>query len=54
MATGIVMGEQHPLTAADVMRGASLVVCHGGSGTVFGALAAGIPLVCVPPSPTSR
>jgi UDP:flavonoid glycosyltransferase YjiC (YdhE family) len=24
------------------------VVCHGGSGTVFGALAAGVPLVVVP------
>ncbi|MEE1841168.1 glycosyltransferase [Streptomyces sp. NPDC007076] len=33
---------------ADVLRGASLVVCHGGSGTVYGALAAGVPLVCVP------
>ncbi|MFJ8848990.1 glycosyltransferase [Streptomyces sp. NPDC102437] len=33
---------------ADVLRSASLVVCHGGSGTVFGALAAGVPLVCVP------
>ncbi|MFF1647967.1 glycosyltransferase [Streptomyces sp. NPDC058240] len=33
---------------ADVLRSASLVVCHGGSGTVYGALAAGVPLVCVP------
>ncbi|MGW2177651.1 glycosyltransferase [Streptomyces sp. NPDC001732] len=33
---------------ADVLRGASLVVCHGGSGTVFGALAVGVPVVCVP------
>lgn len=32
----------------DVLRHASLVVCHGGSGTTFGALAAGIPLVIVP------
>ncbi|MFB7914490.1 glycosyltransferase [Streptomyces sp. NPDC056061] len=32
----------------DVLRSASLVICHGGSGTVFGALAAGVPLVCVP------
>ncbi|MEV8455958.1 glycosyltransferase [Streptomyces sp. NPDC052095] len=32
----------------DVLRRASLVVCHGGSGTVYGALAAGVPLVCVP------
>ena len=27
---------------------ASLVICHGGSGTTFGALAAGLPLVIVP------
>ncbi|MFE7621169.1 glycosyltransferase [Streptomyces sp. NPDC057496] len=33
---------------ADVLRSASLVVCHGGSGTVYGALAAGVPVVCVP------
>ncbi|MET9659618.1 glycosyltransferase [Streptomyces sp. NPDC006510] len=32
----------------DILRSASLVVCHGGSGTVYGALAAGVPLVCVP------
>lgn len=32
----------------DVLRRASLVVCHGGSGTVFGALAAGVPVICVP------
>jgi UDP:flavonoid glycosyltransferase YjiC (YdhE family) len=33
---------------ADVLAHADLVVCHGGSGTVFGALAAGVPLVVVP------
>ncbi|WP_063756878.1 glycosyltransferase [Streptomyces sp. NRRL F-5135] len=33
---------------AEVLAGASAVVCHGGSGTVFGALSAGVPLVCVP------
>ncbi|GAA3475899.1 glycosyltransferase [Streptomyces yanii] len=33
---------------ADVLGSASLVLCHGGSGTVYGALAAGVPLVCVP------
>lgn len=33
---------------ADVLGSASAVVCHGGSGTVYGALAAGLPLVCVP------
>jgi UDP:flavonoid glycosyltransferase YjiC (YdhE family) len=32
----------------DVLAHASLVVCHGGSGTVRGALAAGLPLVVVP------
>ncbi len=31
-----------------VLRQAALVVCHGGSGTTFGALAAGIPLVVCP------
>jgi UDP:flavonoid glycosyltransferase YjiC (YdhE family) len=33
---------------ADVMASADLVACHGGSGTVLGALAAGVPLVMVP------
>lgn len=33
---------------ADVLAEASVVVCHGGSGTTFGALAAGVPLVMVP------
>ena len=33
---------------ADVFPQADLVVCHGGSGTVFGALAAGVPIVVVP------
>ena len=32
----------------DVFREARLVVCHGGSGTTFGALAAGLPLVICP------
>ena len=32
----------------DVLDEADLVVCHGGSGTVFGALAAAVPLVVVP------
>ncbi len=31
-----------------VMREASAVVCHGGAGTTFGSLAAGLPLVVVP------
>ena len=33
---------------SDVFREARLVVCHGGSGTTFGALAAGLPLVICP------
>lgn len=33
---------------SDVLGDAALVVCHGGSGTTFGALAAGVPLVVVP------
>lgn len=33
---------------ADVLAEAALVVCHGGSGTAYGALAAGVPLVVVP------
>ena len=33
---------------ADVLAHAALVVCHGGSGTTFGALAAGVPLVICP------
>lgn len=33
---------------ADVVGQAELVVCHGGSGTTLGALAAGVPLVVVP------
>lgn len=32
----------------DVFRHARVVVCHGGSGTTFGALAAGLPLVISP------
>jgi UDP:flavonoid glycosyltransferase YjiC (YdhE family) len=33
---------------ADVLEQADLVVCHGGSGTVFGAVAAGVGVVVVP------
>jgi len=33
---------------ADVLGDATLVVAHGGSGTTFGTLAAGVPLVIVP------
>jgi UDP:flavonoid glycosyltransferase YjiC (YdhE family) len=33
---------------ADVLAEAQIVVCHGGSGTTFGSLRAGVPLVIVP------
>jgi UDP:flavonoid glycosyltransferase YjiC (YdhE family) len=33
---------------ADVLAEADAVVCHGGSGTTFGALGAGVPVVIVP------
>jgi UDP:flavonoid glycosyltransferase YjiC (YdhE family) len=33
---------------ADVLAQAAAVVCHGGSGTTLGALAAGVPLVVTP------
>ena len=33
---------------ARVLAAADVVVCHGGSGTVYGALAAGVPVVVVP------
>ena len=32
----------------DVLADAAVVVCHGGSGTTFGALSAGVPLVICP------
>lgn len=39
---------EHWVHQADVLVSSSLVVCHGGSGTVLGALAAGVPVVIVP------
>jgi MGT family glycosyltransferase len=48
---GPVPGHVHVEDWVDQVRvldGADLVVCHGGSGTVFGAVAAGVPLVVVP------
>lgn len=36
------------VSQADVLTAATAVVCHGGSGTTFGTLAAGLPLVIVP------
>jgi UDP:flavonoid glycosyltransferase YjiC (YdhE family) len=32
----------------DVFAAASIVICHGGSGTTMGALAAGVPLILLP------
>lgn len=48
---GAVPGHVHVepwVDQARVFAEADLVVCHGGSGTVFGALAAGLPMVIVP------
>ena len=48
---GVVPGNVHVepwVPQADVLAKASVVVCHGGSGTTFGALAAGVPLVVCP------
>jgi UDP:flavonoid glycosyltransferase YjiC (YdhE family) len=48
---GAMPGNVHVETwvdQADVLAQAALVVCHGGSGTVLGALGAGVPLLVVP------
>jgi UDP:flavonoid glycosyltransferase YjiC (YdhE family) len=37
-----------PGNSTDTATSADLVVCHGGSGTAFGALAAGVLIVVVP------
>lgn len=39
---------QEWVSAPEVFAAASAVVCHGGAGTTFGALAAGLPLVVMP------
>ena len=36
------------LSYSQVMPRASLVICHGGHGTVARALAAGVPVLCCP------
>lgn len=36
------------VSQADILGEAGLIICHGGSGTVYGALAAGVPLVDIP------
>ena len=36
------------VSQSDALAAAHLVVCHGGSGTTYGALAAGVPLVICP------
>ena len=48
---GPVPGNTHVeawVPQADVLAEAALVIAHGGSGTTFGTLAAGVPLVLVP------
>ncbi len=48
---GHVPGNVHAepwVPQADVLAEATLVVCHGGSGTAFGALAAGVPVLACP------
>ena len=50
-ALGPLPGNVHAerwVPQADVLAHADLVVCHGGSGTTLGALAAGVPLVVMP------
>jgi UDP:flavonoid glycosyltransferase YjiC (YdhE family) len=39
---------EHWVEQSDVLAQVDLVVCHGGSGTVLGALAAGVPMVLLP------
>lgn len=58
VGTAFDMGQLGPVAAnthverwvpqADMLAHAAVVVCHGGSGTVYGALAAGVPLVSCP------
>ncbi len=51
MALGTIPANTHIerwVPQGDVFGEARLVVCHGGSGTTFGALAAGVPLVICP------
>ncbi len=48
---GALLGNVHVeawVPQADVLGDAAAVACHGGSGTTFGALSAGVPLVMVP------
>lgn len=39
---------EHLVPLAEALAGSDVVVCHGGSGTVLGALAYGLPLVLLP------
>jgi len=36
------------ISAKEVLSRADLVICHGGNGTIYQALAYGVPLLCVP------
>src|SRR5690606_30440246 len=42
------VGGEQGVGQAEAREAASVVVCHGGSGTTFGALARGVPVVVVP------
>jgi UDP:flavonoid glycosyltransferase YjiC (YdhE family) len=39
---------------AAILKRASVTVCHGGSGTVYQSLAAGVPLLCLPANPDQQ
>jgi UDP:flavonoid glycosyltransferase YjiC (YdhE family) len=39
------------LNPESVLRRAQITVCHGGSGTVYQSLAAGVPVLCLPGNP---
>jgi UDP:flavonoid glycosyltransferase YjiC (YdhE family) len=39
------------LNPHEVLKRAAVTVCHGGSGTVYQSLAAGVPLLCLPGNP---
>ena len=38
----------------EVLRRAALTICHGGSGTIYQSLAAGVPILCLPGNPDQQ
>ncbi|HEV7207830.1 MAG TPA: glycosyltransferase [Mycobacteriales bacterium] len=51
VALGVLPANVHVepwVEQTDALAAADLVLCHGGSGTTFGALAAGLPLIVLP------